>query len=70
MVDSWSKSEIGASVNKLDVNANSMTLSNGKTITYKSLMLAPGLEHDEHHIKGLSEMLEGHVSENVYIHKL
>jgi NADH dehydrogenase FAD-containing subunit len=57
MVTSWSKAEIGVSVDNLDVNANSMTLSNGKSITYKSLMLAPGLDHDENHIKGLSEML-------------
>jgi NADH dehydrogenase FAD-containing subunit len=57
MVTSWSKAEIGVSVDNLDVNANSMTLSNGKNITYKSLMLAPGLDHDENHIKGLSEML-------------
>lgn len=70
MVASWSMSAVGTTVSSLNPDANSMTLSNGKEITYKALCLAPGFDHSENHIKGLPEMLKGHVSENVYMHKL
>ena len=47
MVKTWSKSEIGVTVESVDPNANTMKLSNGKDITYKSLVLAPGLDTHE-----------------------
>ena len=47
-----------------------MVLSNGKTFTYKALVLAPGFDHSSKHIKGLEEMEKGPESENVFCHVL
>lgn len=47
-----------------------MHLSNGKKLTYKALVMAPGLEHTMHGIKGLEEMSNTAEEENVFVHIL
>lgn len=55
---------------KIDPAANTLDLNNGKTFTYKALVLAPGLEHKVDGIKGLEEMQDSPESENVFVHML
>jgi hypothetical protein len=43
LVKNWSKTELTA-VNSMDANANTMDLANGRTISYKSLVLAPNFD--------------------------
>jgi NADH dehydrogenase FAD-containing subunit len=57
MVKPWSKMESGTSVESIDPSTNTLKLDNGKTFTYKSLLLAPGFDTGEHQIKGLEDML-------------
>lgn len=67
MVDSWSKAESGT-VAGLDANANSMTLASGKSLSYKSLVLAPGFDCARSNIKGLKEMAASHTSNKTFVH--
>jgi hypothetical protein len=69
-VDSWSKIEGNTRVTKVNPTKNTVELSNGKTFTYKTLVLAPGFDHSRQHIKGLDEMSKGHESNNVFTHIL
>lgn len=43
--ENWSKLDVGVEVTKIDPNANTVTLNNGKEYTYKALVLAPGFDH-------------------------
>jgi len=54
LVDEWSRTE-EASVTKVKPDENTVELSNGRSFTYKALVLAPGLEHKVEHTKGLAE---------------
>jgi len=47
MIKNWSKVEMGTVVDELNPATNSMKLSSGKEITYKSLVLAPGFDSCE-----------------------
>jgi sulfide:quinone oxidoreductase len=50
---------------------NKVLLSNGREYTYKALVLAPGLDHQESGIEGLADMYHNsHESENVFVHML
>jgi len=44
-VDNWSKIEGNVRVTKIDAPHDKLELSNGKTFSYKSLVLAPGFDH-------------------------
>ena len=67
-VANWSKVEVGVLANKINPDKNSISLSNGKTFTYKSLVLATGFDHKLEYIKGLEQFSKCHESENVFIH--
>ena len=47
-----------------------MVLSNGVEYTYKALVLAPGFDHSDSYIEGLSELRAGPESNNVFVHML
>ena len=69
-VDNWSRTNVGVTVTKYMPNENKVELSNGKTYTYKALVLATGFDHSTSHIEGLPEMESTHEIENVYTHVL
>lgn len=69
-VENWSKVEIGAHVTKINPVANELDLSNGKTFTYKALVLAPGLSHSMDYIPGLAELDAEPDHENTFVHML
>ena len=69
-VENWSRCEIGATVSKVNPLANSLELSNGKTFTYKALVLAPGFDHSIESIKGLNELSHESDAENTFVHLL
>jgi len=53
VIDNWSKLEVQNPVTKINADANSVSLENGKEFTYKSLIMAPGMNHSMNGIKGL-----------------
>jgi sulfide:quinone oxidoreductase len=57
-------------VTNIDAAHDKITMSNGKTFTYKALVLAPGFESSCQNIKGLDEMSKTHEKEGVFIHML
>jgi len=69
-VENWSRTNVGVTVTKYMPNENKVELSNGKTYTYKALVLATGFDHSTSHIEGLPAMSETHEIENVYTHVL
>jgi len=69
-VDQWSRINVGATVTQYKPNENKLVLSNGQEYTYKALVLAPGFDHSDSHIEGLSEMRAGPESDNVFVHML
>lgn len=69
MIDTWSKIESGK-VSKLDAADNTVTLANGKTMTYKALVLGAGFDHSCEFIDGLSAFDQGPESNNVFVHQL
>ena len=70
LIATWSKTQAFTSVTGLNADANTLQLSNGKEFSYKSLVLAPGLDHQASHIKGLEEMAAMHESNNVFVHTI
>jgi sulfide:quinone oxidoreductase len=70
-VDPWSRTDTEARVVKYMPDQNKVLLSNGREYTYKALVLAPGLDHQESGIEGLADMYHNsHESENVFVHML
>jgi len=69
MIDTWSKIE-QTKVSKLNAASNTMELANGKSITYKALVLGTGFDHSCEFVDGLSAFDEGPESNNVYVHQL
>jgi len=69
MVQNWSKAEL-TSVNGLDPHSNSLSLENGKTFTYKSLVLAPDFNNAKSNIKGLEEMALSGPENKVFVHSI
>jgi hypothetical protein len=67
-VENWSKTELGVNVTKINPMENNIELSNGKTFNYKALVYAPGLDHNQDYIKGLSELEAEPDSENTFVH--
>jgi NADH dehydrogenase FAD-containing subunit len=55
-VDNWSKIETFTKVTKIDAAHDKVELSNGKTFSYKALVLTPGFDHSSSFIKGLEEL--------------
>lgn len=55
---------------KIDADHNKISLNNGKTFTYKALVLATGFDHKLEYIKGLEQFSKCHETENVFIHAL
>merc|ERR1712160_138108 len=71
VIDKWSKLEIGNPVTSISAEGNSLTLENGKEFTYKSLVMAPGLNHSMEGIKGLAELAdEDDQTNGVNVHML
>ena len=54
MIDTWSKIEL-SKVTKLDAPGNTVQLANGKSFTYKALVLGAGFDHSCERIEGLAE---------------
>lgn len=69
MIDPWSRIE-QSKVTALDPNANQVTLANGKTLSYKALVLGAGFDHRAESIEGLAEFDEGPDTNNVFVHQL
>ena len=69
MIDPWSRIE-QSKVTALDPNANSVTLANGKTLSYKALVLGTGFHHRAESVEGLAEFDEGPDTNNVFVHQL
>jgi len=67
-VENWSKIEAGVTVTKVDPNANTIDLSNGKQFNYKALVFAPGFDHQSEYIKGLPDLEAEPDSENTFVH--
>ena len=70
LVEKWAKVEVGAPATSVDTANNTVTLSNGKQLTYKALALSPGLDQSFDYIKGPKEMSETTESEGVFCHIL
>ena len=69
MIDPWSRIE-QTKVTSLDPNANSVTLANGKTLSYKALVLGTGFHHRAESVEGLAEFDQGSDTNNVFVHQL
>jgi|Transcript_37409 sulfide:quinone oxidoreductase len=69
MIDTWSKIE-NTKVTKLDPSGNQVTLANGKTLSYKALVLGAGFDHSAEFVPGLAEFEEGPDTNNVFVHQL
>ena len=69
MVDNWSKLE-NTEVTKLNPKENSIELKNGRTFTYKALVLGAGFSHKQEFIEGLPEFDKGPDTNNVFVHQL
>lgn len=69
MIDSWSKIEL-SEVTKLDPKANKLSLANGKTFSYKALVIGTGFDHSCKNIAGLAEFDQGPETNNVFVHQL
>lgn len=69
IVDPWSMINMNT-VTKLDADGNKMTLNDGRELTYKALVLAPGLDTHVDHIDGLKHFDDGHEDNNVFVHCL
>lgn len=70
MIDKWSKCEINTQVTKVDPEKNTIQTSAGKTYTYKTLVLSPGLHHESSNLKGLPEFEKEDPKNNVFGHLL
>ena len=53
---------------ELSPDKNSLTLSTGKELSYKSLVLAPGFAHESSHIDGLVDFEQGEETNNTWVH--
>lgn len=51
-VDKWSRIE-NTTVDSVSTEKKEVKLANGKTLTYKALVLAPGFHHESDSIEGL-----------------
>ena len=69
-VQNWSKMEVGAKVTHIDADHDKVKLSNGKTFSYKALVLAPGFEHSTKFIKGLDQFEKTNEKEGIFCHLL
>lgn len=69
MVDPWSMVNINT-VTNLDPKANNVTLNDGRKLSYKALVLAPGFDTSVDHIPGLRGFDEGPADNNVFTHCL
>ena len=69
-VDAWSKIEAFQRVTKVNPDANTVEMSNGKTFNYKALVLAPGFEHSMDHVEGLDALSKTPEEDNVFVHML
>ena len=70
MIDKWSRVYSGVSVDKLDANKNTLSLSNGQQISYKALVLGTGFEHSASFVEGLEELDKADSKNNVHVHML
>lgn len=69
-IENWSSTQIGVTATKVHPDQNKIDLSNGKTFSYKALVLATGFEHNLDGIKGLSDYSYCKDSEGVFLHWL
>lgn len=69
-VENWSRIECGVKATKVLPQNNQIQLTNGKTFTYKALVLATGFDHRIDDIKGLRYYDTAKESEAVFIHTL
>ena len=69
LVDPWSTIN-QSSVTKLNPRDSKVTLADGKELSYKALVLAPGLDSKVENVEGLKEMDEGPESNNTFVHNL
>lgn len=67
MVDSWSAVH-NTTVTKLNPASNTVVLDDGKELTYKALVLAPGFDSKVDNIPGLKGFDEGPENNNTYAH--
>ena len=67
MVDPWSTIN-NTTVEKLLPEKNCVKLADGKELTYKALVLAPGFDTSVDKIPGLKEMDEGSEDNNTFVH--
>lgn len=69
LVEPWSMINNNM-VTKLDPHANKVTLDDGRELSYKALVMAPGLDTHVDHIPGLRGFDDGHENNNVFVHAL
>lgn len=69
-VQGWSRTDVGATITKFVPEENKVILSNGREHTYKALVLANGLNHQNSFIEGLPELEKTPEEENVFVHML
>jgi hypothetical protein len=69
-VEPWSRAETFVKVTEYKPNENKMKLSNGKELTYKALVLAPGFHHKSDLIKGLPEFEKDRGENNTFVHAI
>ena len=68
MLQPWSLIQGNTTVTELSPDKNSLTLSTGKELSYKSLVLAPGFAHESSHIEGLVDFEQGEETNNTWVH--
>ena len=70
MLEVTAKVDSNTAVTKVLPDENKLELGNGKTYTYKALVLAPGLQHDYQGIEGLEELDNKSDQNGVTVHML
>jgi NADH dehydrogenase FAD-containing subunit len=66
-VDKWSRIET-TTVEHVSTDKKEVKLANGKTLSYKALVLAPGFKHESNSIEGIEQIDSWDQSENFFNH--
>jgi hypothetical protein len=69
-IEPWSRTETFVKVTEYKPRENKLKLSNGKELTYKALVLAPGFHHKADLIEGLPEFEKDRGENSTFVHAI